>query len=106
MAQGPLSGVKIVEFAGIGPGPFCGMLLSDMGADVVRIDRAGKPRPGNPADVMSRGRRSIALNLKDEGDRETALKYGADLFVTKPFSNAEIVEAVQNLADPPTVDCQ
>ena len=39
MAQGPLSGVKIVEFAGIGPGPFCGMLLSDMGADVIRIDR-------------------------------------------------------------------
>lgn len=74
MAQGPLSGVKIVEFAGIGPGPFCGMLLSDMGADVVRIDRAGKSRPGNPADVMSRGRRSVALNLKDENDRETALK--------------------------------
>ena len=74
MAQGPLSGVKIVEFAGIGPGPFCGMLLSDMGADVVRIDRAGKARPGNPTDVMSRGRRSIALNLKDEADRETALK--------------------------------
>lgn len=66
MAQGPLSGVKIIEFAGIGPGPFCGMLLSDMGADVVRIDRAGNARPGNPADVMSRGRRSIALNLKDE----------------------------------------
>ena len=74
MAQGPLAGVKIVEFAGIGPCPFCGMLLSDMGADVVRIDRAGKPRPGNPADVMSRGRRSIALNLKDEADREIALK--------------------------------
>ena len=74
MAQGPLAGVKIVEFAGIGPCPFCGMLLSDMGADVVRIDRAGKARPGNPADVMSRGRRSIALNLKDEADRETALK--------------------------------
>lgn len=74
MATGPLAGVKIVEFAGIGPCPFCGMLLSDMGADVVRIDRAGNSRPGNPADVMSRGRRSIALNLKDESDREIALK--------------------------------
>ena len=74
MAQGPLAGVKIVEFAGIGPCPFCGMLLSDMGADVVRIDRAGRNRPGNPADVMSRGRRSIALDLKDEADRETAFK--------------------------------
>ncbi len=41
MAQGPLNGVRIVEFAGIGPGPFCGMLLSDMGADVIRIDRPG-----------------------------------------------------------------
>ena len=74
MAQGPLSGIKIVEFAGIGPGPFCGMLLSDMGADVIRIDRAGNDRPGHPADITARGRRSIALNLKDETDRETALK--------------------------------
>jgi alpha-methylacyl-CoA racemase len=74
MGQGPLAGVKIVEFAGIGPGPFCGMLLSDLGADVVRIDRAGKPRPGNPMDIGSRGRRSVALNLKDPADVETALK--------------------------------
>ena len=74
MAQGPLNGVRIVEFAGIGPGPFCGMLLSDLGADVVRIDRKGDGRPGRPADVMSRGRRSIGLNLKDPADVETALK--------------------------------
>ncbi|HAY05359.1 MAG TPA: carnitine dehydratase, partial [Hyphomonas sp.] len=74
MAQGPLSGVKIVEFAGIGPGPFCGMLLSDMGADVIRIDRPGDGRPGRAADVMSRGRRSIGLNLKDPRDVEVALK--------------------------------
>lgn len=47
MAQGPLAGVKIVEFAGIGPGPFCGMLLSDMGADVIRIDRPGNGKPGS-----------------------------------------------------------
>ncbi len=74
MAQGPLSGIRIIEFAGIGPAPFCGMLLSDLGADVVRIDRAGKSRPGNPVDVMSRGRRSIALDLKSADDVETALK--------------------------------
>lgn len=73
MAKGPLKGVRIVEFAGIGPGPFCGMLLSDLGADVIRIDRAGS-RPGMAADVTGRGRRSIALNLKDNGDIETALK--------------------------------
>ena len=75
MAQGPLAGVKIVEFAGIGPGPFCGMLLSDMGADVVRIDRTtGRKGIENPKDVTGRGRRSIALNLKDPADIELALK--------------------------------
>lgn len=73
MGQGPLNGVKIVEFAGIGPGPFCGMLLSDLGADVIRIDRSGDSTPPNPKDVGGRGRRSIALNLKDAGDIETAL---------------------------------
>ncbi len=74
MGQGPLSGVKIVEFAGIGPGPFCGMLLSDLGADVVRIDRQGDGRKGHAADVTGRGRRSIGLDLKDKGDVETALR--------------------------------
>ncbi|MEL6830861.1 MAG: CaiB/BaiF CoA-transferase family protein, partial [Pseudomonadota bacterium] len=74
MGSGPLKGIKIVEFAGIGPGPFCGMLLSDLGANVIRIDRKGSERPGRSDDVMSRGRRSIALNLKDPDDVETALK--------------------------------
>ncbi len=73
MGNGPLNGVRIVEFAGIGPGPFCGMLLSDLGADVIRIDRPGS-RPGHIADVTGRGRRSIALNLKDTNDIETALE--------------------------------
>ena len=73
MAQGPLSGLKIVEFAGIGPGPFCGMLLSDLGADVVRIDRKGGGR-GSPADVTARGRRSVALDLKNPAAIETCLK--------------------------------
>ena len=48
MKKGPLSGVKVIEFAGIGPGPFCGMLLSDMGADVLRIDRDEKKYQGMP----------------------------------------------------------
>lgn len=73
MGQGPLSGLKIVEFAGIGPGPFCGMLLSDLGADVVRIDRKGQGR-GSPADVTARGRRSVALDLKNHDSIETCLK--------------------------------
>ena len=67
--SGPLAGVKVLELAGIGPGPFCGMLLADMGADVLRIDRlqgAGLGlAPLDPKyDVMSRGRRSLALDLK------------------------------------------
>ena len=73
MRQGPLSGLKIVEFAGIGPGPFCGMLLSDLGADVARIDRVGA-RGGAKTDITARGRRSVALDLKDPAAVETALK--------------------------------
>jgi alpha-methylacyl-CoA racemase len=65
MAQGPLSGLKIVEFAGLGPGPFCGMLLSDLGADVVRIDRKDATVGGHVTNVTSRGRRSVALDLKN-----------------------------------------
>lgn len=68
MGQGPLSGVRVVEFAGIGPAPFAVMLLADMGADVIRIDRApGDPFP-NP--VVNRGRPSITLDLKSPEDLE------------------------------------
>jgi alpha-methylacyl-CoA racemase len=62
--QGPLKGVRVVEFAGLGPAPFCGMLLSDLGADVIRIDRRDA-KAAQPHHVTHRGRRSIALNLKD-----------------------------------------
>jgi alpha-methylacyl-CoA racemase len=71
MASGPLDGVKVVEFAGIGPGPFCCMLLSDMGADVVRIDRKGGR--SMPKDVTARGRRSVALDLKAVNDVAVAM---------------------------------
>ena len=73
MAQGPLNGLKVIEFAGIGPGPFCGMLLSDLGADVVRIDRKGG-RGGAKSDVTARGRRSVALDLKNPASIEACLK--------------------------------
>ena len=73
MRQGPLNGLKVIEFAGIGPGPFCGMLLSDLGADVVRIDRKGRGR-ASPADVTSRGRRSIGMDLKSPDAIEACLK--------------------------------
>ena len=73
MRQGPLTGLKIVEFAGIGPGPFCGMLLSDLGADVVRVDRKGG-RGGAAFSVTERGRRSVALDLKSPEAVEACLK--------------------------------
>ncbi|SPB18222.1 L-carnitine dehydratase [Caballeronia novacaledonica] len=67
-SQGPLTGLKVVEVGGVGPGPFCGMLLADMGADVIRIDRKHASESGLPVerrfDVMFRGRRSLALDLK------------------------------------------
>jgi alpha-methylacyl-CoA racemase len=73
MRQGPLTGLKVLEFAGIGPGPFCGMLLSDLGADVVRIDRRGG-RGGAPSDITARGRRSVAFDLKQPAAVEACLK--------------------------------
>lgn len=72
--SGPLKGIKIIEMAGIGPGPYAGMLLADMGAEVIRIDRAGTAAQANPADVTSRGKRSIALDLKKPESVELVLK--------------------------------
>src|SRR6202163_1248558 len=67
-ASGPLTGLRVVELAGIGPGPFCGMVLADFGAEVVRVDRAGSVRGGDPASppphIYNRGRRSIGVDLK------------------------------------------
>jgi alpha-methylacyl-CoA racemase len=64
--MGPLSGLKILELEAIGPGPFCGMMLADMGADVLLIDRPDDPRLGFGRDrwfdVMLRGRRSATLD--------------------------------------------
>jgi alpha-methylacyl-CoA racemase len=74
--MGPLQGVRVVEVAGIGPGPFCGMVLADLGAEVVRIDRPAPP--GDPAsaryDVLARGRRSIAVDLKAPGSAALVLR--------------------------------
>jgi len=61
--MGPLAGVRVVELAGIGPGPFCAMLLADLGAEVLRVDRPAASRPGWPT-VLARGRRSVAVDLK------------------------------------------
>ena len=80
--MGPLQGIKVVEFGGIGPGPFCAMMLADMGVEVIRIDR--KEASGDPvaaqagqsaaeAAVLHRGRRSVAIDLKVPGATEAAL---------------------------------
>jgi alpha-methylacyl-CoA racemase len=71
-SRGPLAGVRIVEFAGIGPGPFAAMLLADMGADIVAIDRP-EPSPFRPGVVLSRGRPVVIADLKDPAVREEAL---------------------------------
>jgi alpha-methylacyl-CoA racemase len=74
---GPLSGLKIIEVAGIGPGPFCAMLLADLGADVVKVERSQNVRGGDPAnppaDVLQRGRRSVGVDLKNPDGVETVL---------------------------------
>ena len=75
--MGVLSGVKIVEFAGIGPGPFCCMLLADMGAEVIRVDRAmnvGNDRYEPRFNNLLRGRKNVALDLKHPDGVEAALK--------------------------------
>lgn len=69
---GPLTGFRIIELAGIGPGPFCGMMLSDMGAEVIRVDRMSPG--GRPNDVLQRNRRSIGVNLKSAEGVETVLR--------------------------------
>ena len=74
LAVGPLAGIRVIEMAGIGPGPFCAMMLSDMGAEVIRIDRLGLKGSGSRAHVLNRGRRSLALDLKSQLGVATVLK--------------------------------
>lgn len=72
--MGPLAGIKIVEIAGIGPGPFCAMMLADLGAEVVRVDRKSSEGAGTPFDVLNRNRKSIAVDLKNPNGIETVLR--------------------------------
>ena len=71
--MGPLTGLRVLELEAIGPVPFCGMLLADMGADVLLVDRPQDPRLGFGRerwyDVMLRGRRSVTLDLKSAARR-------------------------------------
>jgi hypothetical protein len=66
---GPLQGLRVIEMAGLGPGPFCAMLFADMGAEVLRIERPGTPR--NPNDILARGRSLLQIDLRAEGAAAT-----------------------------------
>ncbi|MEC8453962.1 MAG: CaiB/BaiF CoA-transferase family protein [Pseudomonadota bacterium] len=72
--MGPLTGIRVVEMAGIGPGPFTAMMLSDLGAEVIRIDRLSHKGIGHRANVLNRGRKSIAVDLKNPRGVETTLR--------------------------------
>lgn len=77
MGSGPLAGVRVVELAGIGPGPFAAMMLADLGAEVLRVDRPTGPGLtfGAPhLDVLNRGRRNVAVDLKDPRGRDVVLR--------------------------------
>src|SRR3954466_16207549 len=84
---GPLAGTRVVELASIGPIPFCGMVLSDMGCDVVRVDKLADAALADPSrapgTVLDRGRRSIAVDLKSDRGREIVLQLvdGADVLI-------------------------
>jgi len=72
--MGPLKGLKIIEMAGIGPGPFCGMVLADLGVEIIRVDRASAIGTGSKQDAANRGKKSIAVDLKSEEGVEVVLK--------------------------------
>ena len=76
--MGPLAGIRIIEITGIGPGPFAAMMLADLGAEVLRIDRSSGPIGGDPGkpslDLLARGRRSVAVDLKRAEGIETVLR--------------------------------
>ncbi len=83
--MGPLDGVRVIEIASLAPAPFGCMILSDLGADVLRVERAEGcgPAAAVPVDPLSRGRRSIGLNLKDPDGIEALLRLAgnADVLV-------------------------
>ena len=72
--MGPLTGIKVIEMAAIGPVPFCAMMLSDMGAEVIRIDRLSQKGSGSSANVLYRGRKSVAFDLKNSIALDSTLR--------------------------------
>src|SRR5262249_49663791 len=72
---GPLAGVRVIELVGLGPGPFCGMVLADLGADVLRIDRTTPDPMARPLGTLERGKRTAAVDLHTDD----AVALGLDL---------------------------
>ncbi|MGH2851904.1 MAG: CaiB/BaiF CoA transferase family protein [Solirubrobacteraceae bacterium] len=83
MSAGPLAGLRVVELASIGPGPFCGMMLADMGADVVRVERPGTGDVWTRSSVLDRGRQRVVLDLKARAgvDAVLSLVQHADVLI-------------------------
>ncbi|MBL8835606.1 MAG: CoA transferase [Alphaproteobacteria bacterium] len=81
--SGPLAGVRVIEMVGVGPCPFAAMWLADMGAEVIRIDRPGQRWNQTRGDILNRGRRSLAVDLKQPGAAELVLRLvaGADMLI-------------------------
>ena len=84
--MGPLNGYTVIELAGIGPAPMGGMMLADLGAEVIRVDRAASDAPSAMESVSGRGKKSVVLNLKDSDGVETLLRMveNADVLID-PF---------------------
>jgi len=81
--MGPLKGLQIIEMAGIGPAPFCGMVLSDFGANVIRVDRVTSAGSVSRQEANNRGKKSIAVDLKTtKGIDVSTLRGPEDVFAT------------------------
>ena len=72
--MGPLKDIKVIEMAGIGPAPFCGMILADMGAEVISVERITAAGRGSSADIASRGKKSIAVDIRKPEGQEIIKK--------------------------------
>ena len=102
MKPGPLSGLRVVEFEAIGPAPFCGMMLADMGADVLLVERPPAQKAGEKRarrhEIMLRGRRSITLDLKSPKGVESAkalvARADANLYEAKRSGRDRVVASL------------
>ena len=97
--MGPLAGLKIIEISGLGPGPFAGMMLADMGAEVILVERRIDSSKTRIPDCNRRGKKSIAINLKDpEGVETLDIWRGAIPFIGLQLSMIALVTAIPALA--------